>query len=433
MQGNSILLFNLGHSTSNRSLDSYGNGKAKLQGSKTTVINMTSEDHYNFSSSDQIKTVATDTLRTYGVGPCGPPGFYGTQDVHMEAEDAVAQHLGTEACIIYAQNFSTISSAIPAFCKRGDVIVADRAINYAVLKGIQISRSNVHWYNHNDMADLERILGVVSRDQEKKKTITRRFIITEALFENTGNISHLPTLVNLKQQYKFRLILDEKNSYGVLGVTGRGLTEEQFIDPAQVDMIVGSLSGAVSTAGGFCAGSKEVVYHQRINSASYCFSAALPAMMSSAATSIINVLKSSEGTRLINGLRDNVVIFRNYFERHPGRIVCAGWDKNPMILVTLSDDLVKTLGWNDDTLDLVMIKAQQECLHKGVLVTRLRSHPTPPDTKESDLIRSSKPWRSRPALRVRISVALTKREIESGARTIRTVLESVITHFQSSQ
>jgi serine palmitoyltransferase len=151
---------------------------------------------YNFVSNDVLKERAIQTLRTYGVGPCGPPGFYGTQDVHMKIEADIAAFLGTTACIIYAQAFSAISSVIPAFSKRGDIIVADKAVNYSIRKGLQIARSTIRWYEHNDMADLERVLAKVVKEQAKKP-LTRRFIITEALFENVGDMVDLPKIVSV--------------------------------------------------------------------------------------------------------------------------------------------------------------------------------------------------------------------------------------------
>jgi 7-keto-8-aminopelargonate synthetase-like enzyme len=158
------------------------------------VTNLASYNFYNFIANETLKEKAIDTLRKYGVGPCGPPGFYGTQDVHMRTEQDIAEHLGTPACIVYAQAFSTISSVIPAFSKRGDIIVADKAVNYAIRKGLQICRSTVHWYEHNDMADLERVLQKVTRSQ-MKKPLTRRFIVSEGLFENIGDVVDLPKLV----------------------------------------------------------------------------------------------------------------------------------------------------------------------------------------------------------------------------------------------
>ena len=160
------------------------------------MTNLASYNFYNLVANENLKEKAIQTLRTYGVGPCGPPGFYGTQDVHMKTEADIAAHLGTPAVIVYAQAFSTISSVIPAFSKRGDIIVADEAVNYAIRKGIQISRSTVRWYKHNDMEDMARVLERVTKEQAKKP-LTRRFIVTEGLFENIGDMVDSPKLVRL--------------------------------------------------------------------------------------------------------------------------------------------------------------------------------------------------------------------------------------------
>lgn len=158
------------------------------------MTNLACYNFYNFVANETLKEKAIQTLRNYGVGPCGPPGFYGTQDVHKKTEADIAAFLGTASCIAYAQAFSTISSVIPAFSKRGDIIVADKGVNYAIRKGIQISRSMVRWYEHNDMDDLERVLSRITKEQVKKP-LTRRFIITEGLFENQGSMADLPKIV----------------------------------------------------------------------------------------------------------------------------------------------------------------------------------------------------------------------------------------------
>ena len=158
------------------------------------MTNLASYNFYNLVANEKLKEKAVQVLRTYGVGPCSPPGFYGTQDVHLRTEADIANHLGMPACIMYAQAFSTISSVIPAFSKRGDIIVADKAVNFAIRKGIQISRSSVRWYEHNDLEDLEKVLQKVVKEQAKKP-LTRRFIITEGLFENVGDMLELPKTV----------------------------------------------------------------------------------------------------------------------------------------------------------------------------------------------------------------------------------------------
>jgi 7-keto-8-aminopelargonate synthetase-like enzyme len=164
------------------------------------VTNLASYNFYNFVGNEHVKEKAIQTLRTYGVGPCGPPQFYGTQDVHMKTEADIASCLGTEGCIVYAHAFSTISSVIPAFSKRGDIIVADKAVNYAIRKGLQICRSTIRWYEHNDMEDLERVLQKIVKEQARKP-LTRRFIVTEGLFENVGDSAHLAKIVSLMMRW----------------------------------------------------------------------------------------------------------------------------------------------------------------------------------------------------------------------------------------
>ena len=184
--------------------------KVKLSNGRT-VTNLASYNFYNFVGNEQVKEKAIQTLRTYGVGPCGPPQFYGTQDVHIKTEADIASCLGTEKCIVYAQAFSTISSVIPAFCKRGDIIVADRAVNYAIRKGLQICRSTIRYYEQNNMEDLERVLQKVVKEQAKKP-LTRRFIVTEGLFETVGDCVDLPKLVSISCFLLVLILTDSRSS-----------------------------------------------------------------------------------------------------------------------------------------------------------------------------------------------------------------------------
>lgn len=189
---------------------------------------------------------AIATLRKYGLGSCGPPGFYGTIDVHLALEKAISSFLGTEAAIIYSQSFATASSAIPAFCKRGDIIVADRGVNFVIQKGLQLSRSTVRWYDHNSLratgstSTLAAVLEQLEKELKRKKApLTRRFIVTEGLFADTGSLTDLPVLLSIAKKYKYRIILDESFSIGTLGRTGRGLTELFNVPATEVDMIIG--------------------------------------------------------------------------------------------------------------------------------------------------------------------------------------------------
>ncbi|KAF7588305.1 serine palmitoyltransferase component [Aspergillus hancockii] len=343
--------------------------KSKLANGRT-VINLGSYNFYNFNTNESLKEKAIQTLRNYGVGPCGPRGFYGTQDVHMKTEADVASFLGTASCIMYSQAFSTISSVIPAFSKRGDIIVADKGVNFAIRKGIQISRSMVRWYEHNDMEDLERVLAKVTKEQARKP-LTRRFIITEGLFESYGDMVNLPKIIELKLKYKFRLILDESWSFGVLGRTGRGVTEHQNVDAAEVDMIVGSLAGPLVAGGGFCAGSEEIVHHQRISAAAYTFSAALPALLSTTASATINLLQNSPET--ISLLREYTKAMWAQLDPRSDWVYCTSAPENPIMILAIKPEVIAAKRLSIEDQQFLLQDVVDECLANGVLITRLKT------------------------------------------------------------
>ncbi|TVY90367.1 Serine palmitoyltransferase [Lachnellula willkommii] len=398
--------------------------KTKLSNGRT-VTNLASYNFYNFVGNEQVKEKAIQTLRTYGVGPCGPPQFYGTQDVHMKTEADIASCLGTEGCIVYAQAFSTISSVIPAFCKRGDVIVADRAVNYSIRKGLQICRSTIRYYEHNDMEDLERVLQKVVKEQAKKP-LTRRFIVTEGLSETVGDCVNLPKLVELKLRYKFRLMLDETWSFGVLGRTGRGLTEAQNVDASQVDMLIGSLAGPLCAGGGFCAGTNDIVEHQRITAASYTYSAALPAMLATTASETLNMLQSNP--EVLVQCRENIKTMRAQLDPRSDWVYCTSALENPVMLLVLKSDVINSRRLSIGEQERILQECVDETLANGVLITRLKSMPVAPGANGKD-----EQWKLQPALKVCITTGLSKKEIEKAGITIRHAITKVLTRKTSSK
>ncbi|KAK3485296.1 pyridoxal phosphate-dependent transferase [Neurospora hispaniola] len=394
--------------------------KSKLANGRT-VTNLASYNFYNLNANEQIKEKAIQTLRTYGVGPCGPPQFYGTQDVHMRAEADIANYIGTEGCIVYAQAFSTISSVIPAFCKRGDIIVADRAVNYSIRRGLEISRSNIRWYAHNDLDDLERVMAKVVAEQARTKKLTRRFLVTEALFETTGEMNDLPRLIELKEKYKFRIMLDETWSFGVLGRTGRGLTEAQNVDPTQVDMIVGSLAGPLCAGGGFCAGPKDVVEHQRLTAASYTFSAALPAMLAIIASESLHVIQENPEATL-GVCRENIRLMRAQLDPKSDWVICTSAPENPILLLVLKPQVVEARRLTAEDQERLLQEVADECLANNILVTRLKGAPITTHMGLKDNV-----YTATPALKVCVTSGLSKKETEKAGIAIRHAITKVMT------
>ncbi|XP_045766818.1 serine palmitoyltransferase 1 [Maniola jurtina] len=247
---------------------------------------------------------AIQSLHKYGVGSCGPRGFYGTIDVHLELEERLAKFLQVEETCVYSYGFSTVASAIPAYAKKGDIIFADEKVWFAIQKGIDASRSTVRYFKHNDMKDLERQL---EQAAEKKELNPKRraFLIAEAIYYNTGKMCPLRKLVELARRYKLRIILDESLTIGVIGKHGRGLTEHLNVPRDEIDLIVGSLEHSFATIGGFCAGTHFIVEHQRLSGLGYCFSASLPPMLTEAAIAALDIIE--EKPSIISELDENSI------------------------------------------------------------------------------------------------------------------------------
>ncbi|KAG4301533.1 hypothetical protein PCK1_002018 [Pneumocystis canis] len=389
--------------------------KARLISFPTrTIINLSSYNFLNFISSELLQKKAIEALKKYGVGACGPPGFYGTQDVQIVLEKILANFLGTESAILYSQTYSTISSVIPAFSKRGDILVVDRGVNFAIQKGIQISRSTIRWFDHNDISSLENVLEDIRIDQMvSRRPLARRFIIIEGLSETFGDICNLTKIIELKKKYKYRLILDESWSFGTLGRSGRGVTEYYGCDPQDVDILVGSLSTSLCSGGGFCAGTSEIVEHQRITGASYAFSAALPAPLVVIASQAILMLQQPSSVDYFIALRKNSNIFRSIIEMSEFIDINSHKD-SPIIIFRIKRKFSDKYGWSFDELEKILQEIVDESLNNGILITRVKK------------INSQEIWKFDPSIRVCINIGLSKKEIEKSAIIVKSAISKVL-------
>jgi len=256
-----------------------------------------------------VKDAARAALSHYGCGSCGPRGFYGTIDVHLDLEKDYSNFLQVDGAILYSDGASTCSSTVAAFAKRGDLIIADEGIYEPLIAGVKLSRAYVKWFKHNDMDDLRNVLENVRHTDKKlkrKSNKQRRFIIVEGLYRNTGKIVPLDQLVKLKHEYNCRLILDESHSFGTLGKTGKGAMELYNVRPMfDVEITTMALENAIGSIGGITVGSDEVVDHQRLSGSGYCFSASSPPFTASAAIQSLKQLQTYGPTILLKQLDQN--------------------------------------------------------------------------------------------------------------------------------
>ncbi|XP_031433184.1 serine palmitoyltransferase 1 isoform X1 [Clupea harengus] len=372
-------------------------------------INFASFNFLGLLDNERVKQKALASLKKYGVGTCGPRGFYGTFDVHLELEERLAKFMRTEEAIIYSYGFATIASAIPAYSKRGDIIFVDEAACFSIQKGLQASRSFIKYFKHNDMEDLERLLKEQEMEDQRnlrKARVTRRFIVVEGLYVNTADVCPLPELVKLKYKYKVRIFLEESMSFGVLGEHGRGVTEHFGVNIDDIDLISANMENAVASIGGFCCGRSFVIDHQRLSGQGYCFSASLPPMLAAAAIEALNIMEEDPDIFVILG--DKCKHVHKALQGTPGLKV-VGEPFAPALHLQLE----KSTGSRDG--DVKTLRSIVDyCLSRGIAITQARYL----DKEEKFL--------PPPSIRVVVTVEQSNEEIEEAASRVREAADAIL-------
>ena len=258
--------------------------------------------------------------------------------MHLELEDKLARYMGTEEAMIFSYDVATPASTIPAFAKRGDLLVVDEGVNYALQSGVTLSRSEVRYFKHNDLADLLRVLEEVAAEDaaaRRSSAHNRRFIVVEGLYANYGDLAPLVDICALKRRFCYRLLVDESMSFGALpGGTGRGAAEHAGVPAGDVEIMTSSLGNTLGSVGGFCAGSKQVISHQRLNASGYCFSASLPPYLAAGAVAALRVLGASPTLRDV--LARNAAALRAGVAALPGVARPAGDPFCPLLHLRLA-------------------------------------------------------------------------------------------------
>ncbi|KAM9972225.1 hypothetical protein ACTFIW_003584 [Dictyostelium discoideum] len=367
-------------------------------------LNLARSNYLGLINNPEINKISENAIRKYGVGSCGPRGFYGTIDVHLDLEKKTASFMKTPEAVLYSSAYATISSAIPSFSKIGDIIIVDRGVSQPVQVGVSLSRSRIYYFNHNDMDDLQRVLEQTQFKGSKAK-IVRKFVVIEGLYYNSGTIAPLPQILKFKEQYKFRLIMDESHSVGVLGSTGRGLTEHYNIDTNLVDILTGSYGNSFSSGGGFCCGSPEVVYHQRLNGVGYVFSASLPPFLACSSTKAIEMLE--ENPKMLEMLHSNIGELYQGLNKSGalnGLLEITSLPISPVIHLSLLDSKSNKSNRIND--ELLLQKIVDKAMDHGLLLTRAKYV-------------SAEKFIPKPSIRISVSSNLSSDQIKESIEIIK--------------
>lgn len=278
-----------------------------------SVLNFCANNYLGLSNSQILKDAAQEALNTHGYGMSSVRFICGTTDLHRELELKIADFFGTDDAILYAACFDANGGLFGPLFTEEDAIISDSLNHASIIDGILLCKAKRYRYSNADMADLEEKL---------KEASAHRFrvIVTDGVFSMDGNVAPMDEIYTLAEKYDALIIVDESHSAGVVGETGRGVTE-LFNLRGEIEVITGTLGKAFGGAiGGFTTGKGEIISMLRQRSRPYLFSNSIPPLIAAAGIKIFEFMCSSNELQV--RLRKNT----EYFLR---KMVEAGFDIKP--------------------------------------------------------------------------------------------------------
>ncbi|KAJ5450166.1 Pyridoxal phosphate-dependent transferasemajor regionsubdomain 2 [Penicillium daleae] len=311
-----------------------------LTGTTTDTLNLSSYNYLGFAQSEgPCADIAEETVRKYGIATPSTRAEAGTQDLHVEVEDLIARFVGKESSMVFSMGFGTNANVFPALVGKGDLLISDELNHASIRFGARLSGASIAMFKHNDMKDLElKLREAISQGQPRTHRPWKKIlVVVEGLYSMEGSMCNLPGLVALKHRYKFHLFVDEAHSIGAIGPKGRGVCDYFGIDPAEVDILMGTLTKSFGANGGYIAADKVMIDKLRAtNSGIFYGEAPVPAVLmqiSSALRIISGELVPGQGEERLQRLAFNSRYLRLGLKRL-GFIV-YGHDDSPIIPVLL--------------------------------------------------------------------------------------------------
>lgn len=246
------------------------NRSYKFTGTYTQTLNVSSYNYLGFAQSEgPCADAVEECVRKCGLTYCSPRADAGTSDLVLEVEREVAQFVGKPAAMVFSMGFVTNAGSFPALASKGCLIMSDELNHASIRIGARLSGAVIRSFKHNDMADLEnKLREAISQGQPRTHRPWKKILVAvEGLYSMEGTMVDLPRVVALKKKYKFFLYVDEAHSIGALGPNGRGVCDYFGVDPAEVDILMGTLTKSFGANGGYVAAEKHIIDGLRMSNA----------------------------------------------------------------------------------------------------------------------------------------------------------------------
>ena len=269
-----------------------------------TVLNFCANNYLGLSSHPDVIQAAKDTMDTHGFGMSSVRFICGTQDIHKELEQKIADFYQTEDTILYAAAFDANGGVFEPLLGAEDAIISDSLNHASIIDGVRLCKAARYRYENSNMTDLEKQLISANDNGARFK-----LIVTDGVFSMDGLVAPLDKICDLAEKYDALVMIDECHAAGFIGKTGRGTLEEKGV-LTRIDIITGTLGKALGGAmGGYTTGKKEIIEILRQRSRPYLFSNSLAPAIVGASIKVFDMLSNDYS------LRDTLEWNTNYFKK----------------------------------------------------------------------------------------------------------------------
>jgi 8-amino-7-oxononanoate synthase len=252
-------------------------------------ILLASNNYLGLTTDPKVKEDAQKALEKYGTGSGGSRLVSGSTDLHRELEERIASFKKTEAAILFSSGYLANVGAISALVGPGDVIYSDELNHASIIDGCRLSHAEIKIYKHCDVGQLNSLLA-------QNRSRNKKLILTDTVFSMDGDLAPLADLVEISEQYGCMLLIDEAHATGVLGKRGSGATEHFGVED-RVPIVMGTLSKAVGSLGGYVAGSRKLIDFLRNRARTYIFDTSLPVSSLAASLAAIDIIEFEPARR----------------------------------------------------------------------------------------------------------------------------------------
>lgn len=268
------------------------------------VLNFCANNYLGLSSHPEVVQAAKDALDSHGFGMSSVRFICGTQDIHKQLEQKIAEFYGTEDTILYAAAFDANGGVFEPLLGEEDAIISDSLNHASIIDGVRLCKAARYRYENNNMADLEQQLIKANLEGRRFK-----LIVTDGVFSMDGLLAPLDKICDLADQYDAMVMVDECHAAGFIGVTGKGTLEAKGV-MGRVDIITGTLGKAMGGAmGGYTTAKKEIIELLRQRSRPYLFSNSLAPSIVGASLKVFELLEKD------TTLRDQLEWNTKYFKK----------------------------------------------------------------------------------------------------------------------